>query len=33
MTRNLLLAERGHMDHIIEAVRKIQTHSAQLAKT
>ena len=33
MTQNLLLAEHGDMDHIVEAVRKIQTHSAQLAKT
>jgi dTDP-4-amino-4,6-dideoxygalactose transaminase len=32
VSQNLLLAERGDMDHIIEAVRRIQTHSAQLAK-
>jgi len=32
MTQNLLLAERRDMDHIIEAVRKIQTHSSALAK-
>ena len=32
-SQTLLLAERRHMDHIIEAVRKIQTHSAELAKT
>ncbi len=32
MTQNLLLAGRGDMDHIAEAIRKIQTHSAALAK-
>ncbi len=32
MTQNLLLAERSDMDQIIEAVRKIQAHSAVLAK-
>jgi len=32
VSQNMLLAERGDMDHIIEAVRRIQTHSAQLAK-
>ncbi len=32
MTQNLLLAERPDMDHVVEAVRKIQTHSAALAK-
>ncbi len=32
MTQNLLLAERGNIDHIIEAVRRIQAHSAALAK-
>jgi hypothetical protein len=32
MPHNLVLAERGDMDHIIEAVRKIQAHSAALAK-
>jgi len=32
MTQNMLLADRGDIDHIIEAVRKIQTHSAALAK-
>jgi perosamine synthetase len=30
--QNLLLADRSDMDHIIEAVRKIQAHSAALAK-
>jgi dTDP-4-amino-4,6-dideoxygalactose transaminase len=30
--QNLLLADRRDMDHIIEAVRKIQAHSAALAK-
>jgi hypothetical protein len=32
MTQNLLLADRRDMDHIIEAVQKIQSHSAALAK-
>jgi dTDP-4-amino-4,6-dideoxygalactose transaminase len=32
MTQNMLLAERGDIDHIIAAVRKIQTHGAELAK-
>ncbi len=32
MTQNILLAERGSMDHIIGAVRKIQAHSSELAK-
>src|SRR5437773_3551884 len=32
LPQNLLLADRGDMDHIIEAIRKIQTHSAALAK-
>jgi len=32
MTQNLLLADRGDMDHIIEAVRKIQAHSGALVK-
>jgi dTDP-4-amino-4,6-dideoxygalactose transaminase len=32
LTQNLLLADRRDMDHIIEAVRKIQAHSAALAK-
>jgi perosamine synthetase len=32
MTQNLLLAERRDMDHIVEAVRKIHTHSEALAK-
>src|SRR5205807_3157341 len=31
MPQNLLLADRPDMDHIIEAVRKIQAHSAALA--
>ena len=26
MTQNLLLAERADIDHIIEAIRKIQAH-------
>lgn len=32
ITQNLLLAERSHMDHIVEAIRKLQSHSAALAK-
>lgn len=32
MTQNMLLTERREMDQIIEAVRKIQAHSAALAK-
>ena len=32
MTQNMLLAERNSMDHILEAARKIQAHSAELAK-
>jgi dTDP-4-amino-4,6-dideoxygalactose transaminase len=32
MTQNMLLADRGDMDHILEAIRKIQAHSAALAK-
>ena len=30
--QNLLLAERQDLDHIAEAVRRIQTHSGMLAK-
>jgi perosamine synthetase len=33
MTQNLLLAERSAMDDIVEAVRKIQAQSADLAKS
>jgi dTDP-4-amino-4,6-dideoxygalactose transaminase len=32
MTQNLLLAEPADMNHIVEAVRKIQAHSAELVK-
>jgi dTDP-4-amino-4,6-dideoxygalactose transaminase len=32
LSQNLLLADRRDMDHIIEAVRKIQVHSAALVK-
>jgi hypothetical protein len=32
LPQNLLLAERSDMDHIVEAIRKIQVHSAALAK-
>ncbi len=32
MTQNLLLAGRADMDHIVEAIRRIQAHSAELAK-
>jgi len=33
MTQNLLLADRSHMDLIAEAIHKIHTHSAVLART
>lgn len=33
MTQNLLLAPRSDMDHIVEAIRKVQAASADLAKT
>ncbi|MCX6927543.1 MAG: DegT/DnrJ/EryC1/StrS family aminotransferase [Verrucomicrobia bacterium] len=32
ISQNMLLADRSHIDHIIEAIRKIQAHSAELAK-
>jgi len=32
MTQNMLLADRSDMDHILEAIGKIQAHSAVLAK-
>ena len=32
ITQNMLLADRSNIDHIIEAVRKIQANSAELAK-
>jgi dTDP-4-amino-4,6-dideoxygalactose transaminase len=32
MTQNMLLAERSDMDHILEAIRKVKAHSAELAK-
>jgi len=32
LPQNLLLADRKDMDHVIEAVQKIQSHSAALAK-
>jgi len=32
MTQNLLLADRAAMDHILEAIAKVQKHSAALAK-
>jgi hypothetical protein len=32
LSQTLLLADRSHMDHIIEAIRKIHAHSAALAK-
>jgi len=31
LPQNLLLAERGSMDHIVDAIRKIQVHSEALA--
>jgi dTDP-4-amino-4,6-dideoxygalactose transaminase len=33
ISQNMLLADRKAMDEIIEAMRKVQTHSAELAKT
>ncbi len=33
MTQNMLLADRSDMDHILGAIRKVQAHSAALAKT
>lgn len=32
VTQNLLLAERRELEHVVEAVRKIQAHSAALAR-
>jgi perosamine synthetase len=32
VTQNMLLAKKGDIEHIAEAVRKIKTHSAELAK-
>ncbi len=32
ITQNMLLADRNSIDHISEAIRKIQAHSAELAK-
>jgi perosamine synthetase len=32
ISQNMLLAGRAHMDHIVEAVRKIQAHSGALVK-
>ena len=32
MTQNMLLADRSDMDHILEAIRKVHAHSAELAK-
>ncbi len=32
VTQNLLLAKRSYMEHIAEAIKKIKTHSAELAK-
>ncbi len=32
MTQNMLLADRSDLDHIIEAIRKVQAHGAMLAK-
>jgi perosamine synthetase len=32
LPQNLLLADRSSMDHVIEAIRKIQAHAAALAK-
>jgi dTDP-4-amino-4,6-dideoxygalactose transaminase len=32
MTQKVLLAERGGMDHVLDAIRKVQKHSAALSK-
>ncbi|MHB9067807.1 MAG: DegT/DnrJ/EryC1/StrS family aminotransferase, partial [Pirellulaceae bacterium] len=32
MSQNLLLTDRGDIDHILTAIRKVQAHSAALAK-
>jgi dTDP-4-amino-4,6-dideoxygalactose transaminase len=32
MTQNMLLGDRSNMDQILEAIRKVQIHSAQLVK-
>lgn len=32
MSQTLLLADRSAMDHILDAIRKIKSHSAELAK-
>ncbi len=32
VTQNMLLADRSDMDHILEAIRKVQAHSSALAK-
>jgi perosamine synthetase len=32
VTQNMLLAERGDIDHIFAAIRKIQSHASELAK-
>lgn len=32
MTQNMLLAERSDLDHIVEAIRRLQAHSAALAR-
>jgi hypothetical protein len=31
-SHSLLMANRSAMDHILDAIRKIKTHSAELAK-
>jgi hypothetical protein len=33
ISQNMLLANRANMDQILEAIGKIQAHSAELAKT
>jgi len=33
ITQNLLLADQADLDHILAAIRKVQTHSAALAKS
>ncbi len=33
LSQNMLLADRSSMDHVVEAIRKIQAHAPALAKT
>lgn len=33
LSQRLLLADRGDMDHVVEAIRKVHAHSAELSET